>query len=1358
MYKTISNLVFFLILSLSLWANNSGFRQITNRDGLTQNDVLCVYQDSRGFKWFGTNDGLSRYDGIDFKNYRRGKEGISSGIISGIIEDHHENLWVATIDNGINKINLQTGEIEQFFQFGENGKSLLSNEINSIACDGDGIVYYATNKGIGKIVDHNGYSQVVNFSDDKNLTNFYRGAKIFVDKQSRLWLMAGRNLHYYKNDKLELFLQTSEGLIRDMVESKDKFIIGTSTGAFFVNKNMSVPDNPKFFSSNPLNDLIVDENEVVWVGTNTGVVRYSYSFTKQNYQVDETFDREKFSVIQNINVRTFFLDQTGILYIGTNGSGVFKYNSNEKKFRHYEVNNGSGGNKVRAIFQDSKKNIYIGKEEGKLLILPSASSKNYEKGFVPCRNSETAREINQPIFAFAEVEYPKGEKYVLAGSDFNFPILNLSAKKIEIPDFKGRIFSIAQGANGLIWIGTYDQGLYRFDPSGKLPLKLFTTDIANGSLLSNIIRSLYFDSKNRLWIGTAKGLNVLISDDQKDDFPNFISIVNNLEDPKSLSYNYVLPVFESETGDIWIGTMGGGLNRLIQFDRKGNAEFDIYTTAHGLPNNVIKSILEDGLGNLWISTNRGLSRFKPTEKSFENFDLNDGLQDFEFSELAACKLQDGELLFGGVNGFNAFYPNEIVRDTTSAKPVFTNLTVLNKDVNVGEVLRNRVLLKKDINCIERINLKYSENSFAIQFASLHFSHPEKNKCKYKLIGFDNDWVVASTGDVAKYTNLKPGKYTLELKAANSDGIWSNTTKSIGIIVSPPFFLTWPMKILYFALIILVFLFFRKFTIITANRKHDLLIKEIEKQKEQEINQVKFQFFTNISHEFKTPLTLIINPLEQLLKTRELTPEKDLRNSHLIMFRNARLLLRLINQLMDFRKIDQGKMKLKVNECNLKDFLAEIHESFSSLAASKNIKFNFITHTFDENIWLDQDILEKVIYNILSNAFKFTESGGKVNLELIDDNSEFMTIIIADSGIGIPEKAQSNIFERFFQIPFVNAKIQPGTGIGLSYSKSLIELMHGKIEFKSREGEGTTFFVKIPKNKEIYSQEEILEDQKLDSSLGQDYLFNEDSFEVRTIKNSQVENEELCTLLLVEDNNDLRNFLKEYFSSSYNVLEARNGKEAIDLCLDHYPDIIITDLAMPIMDGVVMTQNIKDMSELSHIPIIMLTAQTSEEQQKVGLEIGADAYFSKPFNVEILASQVLSLLKNRQRLRAKYREKVNIVPSEISPSRKDEKFINKLLEIIEKNISDPDLSVQKLAVECGFSQTSLNKKLIALTDQKAKVFIRSIRLKRAAQLIKQGDLSISEIAYSLGFNDLQYFRKCFNAEFGCLPSEYKSIKE
>ncbi len=1342
-------------------AQSSNLEIITTRSGLSQNDVTCIFQDSQGFIWFGTNDGLNRYDGNEFRIYRTSPKELTSIIIHDIIEDQNRNLWIATIDNGINKLNLETGEIEQFTKESSNGRSLLSNEINSIVCDWEGTVWYCSKGGIGKITERQIGVEIINFATDTFPDDFYTNSSLFVDETNAVLLATGHTFYRVQDNGLAEVFKINKGTFKCVGGVDDRLIIGTSDGIFSVSKKdfYSNTSTANYFSNISPSDFILDNDQNLWVGTREEVFKYVFSPSESKFVLDNEFEVDKDKIIlSKIKVLNMFKDKTGIIYFGTYGQGVVKYNIHGEKFRYYALNDGTGGNKIRSIAEDSNGNLYVGKDFGLLHVLPASQKSNYETGFVGKGFFEGFTQgINQTIYTIIEANDGKNEKMIIAGTDPPVSLLKLTGGDFTIPRLDVMFFSLVQGPNGLIWAGTYEEGLFRIDPSGKIPMKRFTADGTSRSLRSDIIRSLMFDSRNRLWIGTSKGLHVLTANEQEKDDPSFIGIVNDPSDTNSLSHNYILPLFESVAGDIWVGTMGGGLNRLKSFDKDGRSEFEHITVADGLPNNVVKSILEDDFGNLWISTNRGLCKFNPDDKSFENYDVNDGLQDYEFSELAACKRKDGEMVFGGVNGINVFYPSEIEKDTSEAVPAFTSFTVLNRDVETGDLLKYRVVLDKEINFTKQIKLKYSENSFAIRFASLNYALPGKNKCMYMLEGFDQEWILAPSGDVAKYTNIPPGDYILKVKAANSDGVWGRQIKEVRIEVLPPFVWATPAKFFYIILIILALWFFRKYSVIGVNRKHDLIMKEMEKQKDNEIIQAKLRFFTNISHEFKTPLTLIIGPLEQLMNRATLPPENILKEFHKIIYRHAKVLLRLIDQLLEFRKLEQGKMKLKVKEGNVRNFLREIYDSFLPLAEGKKVNFFFLDHSFRQDLWFDHDKLEKVIYNLLSNAFKFTDKGGNVNLELLEDDNDYLKIIVSDTGSGIPEEAQPHIFNRFFRVETPEYHFQSGTGIGLSYSKSLVELMKGSISFKSKTGEGTSFFIKLPKDSTVFNESEM-ENSVTPDPATQKKIYPEEKAGMAILKKgTQPIDEELCSVLIVEDNEDLREYLKNFFSLQFNVFTAADGQEGLNKCREILPDVVVSDVTMPVMNGIEMTRQLKESFDTSHIPVVLLTVSAEDEEQKVGLRGGADVYVKKPFNPEVLLSQVLSLIKNRQLLRAKYREKITVTPSEIAPSNRDEQFVKKVLKIVEDNLANPDFSVQRLSNECGMSQTSLNKKLVVLTGQKAKIFIRTIRLKRAAQLLEQEEKSISEITYEVGFNDLQYFRKCFVEEFGCLPNEYNSFR-
>jgi signal transduction histidine kinase/DNA-binding response OmpR family regulator len=734
-----------------------------------------------------------------------------------------------------------------------------------------------------------------------------------------------------------------------------------------------------------------------------------------------------------------------------------------------------------------------------------------------------------------------------------------------------------------------------------------------------------------------------------------------------------------------------------------------------------------------------------------NYDISDGLQDYEFSELACCKLSDGEMLFGGVNGFNAFYPIEIFSDMSIPKIALTDFHILNRSVVAGEKVNGRVVLENVINHTEKIRLKYNENSFAIYFSSLHFSAPAKNEYKYILEGFEKEWIHKDASDrIAKYTNLRPGRYTFKVLASNNDGVWTNDAKILEITITPPRYLSFVAWLVYVLIFIASLWFFQKYSLIRIKQKNELLMEHFEKEKIQELSQMKLRFFTNISHEFRTPLTLIIGPLEKLIRQGSLLSEKRVAASYAIMHRNASILLRLINQLVDFRKFEQGKMKLRASESNLISFLNEVFLSFSELAENKNISYHFLTPRGKIPLWFDADKFERIMYNLLSNAFKFTPEGGKIDLKVEEDDFNII-IRVADNGIGIPKDMQQHIFERFYQTErIVNRKVG-STGIGLSFIKGLVEMHKGEITFESEEDKGTTFILKLKKgNAHLEKEEMIAVTQDVDVSI-RNYSFLEP---VKGINENEEDNKKSkAKILLIEDNFELKQFIKDSLSEKYNVFLAENGKEGLDQVNEINPEVIVSDIMMPVMNGFELCEAVKTNEVISHIPVILLTAKTTAENRIKGYHLGADGYISKPFSIDVLEARIQNLIESRDNLKKLFRTNISVEPSQITTTSMDEKFLQRILKIIEENIPNSEFTVEQLASDYGMSQIVLNKKLKGLTGQTAKAFIRSIRLKRAAQLFATGKYSVSDVTYEVGFSDLKYFRNCFKDEFGMSPSDY-----
>lgn len=909
---------------------------------------------------------------------------------------------------------------------------------------------------------------------------------------------------------------------------------------------------------------------------------------------------------------------------------------------------------------------------------------------------------------------------------------------------------------GNVWIGTYGLfGLYILkQEGGSKRLINFPGSDQPGKLSSSNIRSILEDSYGNIWIGTDQGLNLVTPEEQAKEDPFFRVFKREAGNPGSISHNYILPIFQAKDGTIWVGTMGGGLNKMNYHSNPDSISFSAYTTANGLPNNSIKGILEDDYGSLWISSNKGLTRFDVKNDIFADFNISDGIQDYEFGELAACKRKSGELIFGGVNGINVYNPIEILNDMVAPKVALTDFQVLNQSVKAGEKVRGRVILEEGINHVAKVKLKYAENSFAIYFSSLHFSSPANNKFKYMLKGFDADWIhTGADKRFAKYTNLSPGKYTFMVLSSNNDGVWSNDPKVLEIMVVSPWWMSDLAMVVYVLLLIAMIWFFQRYSLIRIRQKNELLMEHFEREKIEELSQMKLRFFTNISHEFRTPLTLIIGPLDKLMKNWGALSEQQILKNFSVMRRNAAVLMNLINQLIDFRKLEQGKMKVNASYGDFIPFSRDVFNSFSELAANKSIEYVFTARKEELKVWFDVNILERVMYNLLSNAFKFTSENGRIEV-IVDQEQDHILLQVIDNGIGIPQEMQEHIFERFYQAKRINSS-EKSTGIGLSFIKGLVELHKGDIHFESEENNGSTFTVTLPKGNAHLTPDQMnspLKDSDKAVSIQQVEV---DAIPVKVSDNGTEEVHEggKATILVIEDNFELAEFLSNNLSEKYNVHTAENGEIGLEMVYKLDPDVIVSDVMMPVKSGFEVCKAIKEDENFCHKIVIMLTAKTAEESKIEGYTAGADAYISKPFSLEILETRIANLLQSRAMLKEKFKSTLSVNPSEVTTTSIDEKFLKRVLTIVEQNISNSEFTVEQLASDFGTSKFNLNKKLKDLTGNTANSFIREIRLKRAAQLLSTGRYSVTDVTYEVGFSDLKYFRNCFKKAFNSSPSEF-----
>lgn len=1350
----------FLLLFCVFWGfsqsdtafkNQLIFKNITTNDGLSQRSVVKILQDKKGFLWFGTRYGLNKFNGTEFKVYNfstNDSTSLSHNRITSLSLDKTGNLWVGTetganiynneednfirvkkskslntyytssirdivgcdsvfvwiaSNNGLDKYNTKTNEAYSVANFTKN--DLASNNITSILSEKKDILWICNAEKIQLLNEKNKLLKTYNYPNNANpnTTKNYTTA-LFKDNENNIWLGYNGGLAFFNNvtktfedytiNKNKVFSTP----VRTINQDKHGYLwVGSYDGLYqlnletkHINKYQNEVNNPKSLSQNSVYSIIEDTRGDLWVGTWAGGVNYidrsSNNFT--TYTVGNTNKHLNYKVVSAI-----VEDANENLWIATEGGGINFFNTKKQQFKFYthHPNNPKSlnSNNIKALVLGQNKNFWIG---------------THGEGF---------SKFN-----------PKTETFT------HFQNLNNHVNTIE----DNKITCLVEDHNNNIWIGTNKGGLHVFNTKLNAFTKINDPKQIIGNSIYTIKKSLV---NNIIYVGSQNGLLAINTNTQNIEKVPY----KNTHKNQPFVLNQVISIYQPTINSLWIGTEGDGLYNFNIKTQKSTH----YGIAEGLPNKVIYGILQDNLQNIWVSTNKGISRINTNTNEIKNFDETDGLQGNEFNYGACLKTKNGQLIFGGTSGFTLFNPNDIKENDTYIPPVEI----------IDFKVRNKPYLKQ-VNTLKNIELAHNQNDFSFDFVALGFAHPKKHQFAYKLDGFDNDWKYIGNKRTATYTNLNPGTYVFNLKASNGYGAWTQIPKKITINIKTPFWKTWWAYLGYFLIATALTLTIRKYTLLRINDKNQLKKEREDREKVEEVNQLKLQLFTNISHDFRTPLTLIIGPLKRLIDTNQGngTLQKQLAG----MYRNANTLLQLINQLLDFRKSEAGKLKLSVSSRNIVPFLENIKLSFDELAEQRNIQYQFQTKNTNYTMWFDEIEMKKVILNILSNAFKFTPEGGSIKLKVSETNNR-LKIVISDTGKGIRKEDIPHVFDRYFQLG-QHHELRSGTGVGLALAKDIVLLHHGEVLAESTLGKGTKFTILLPTGNAHFNEEQ-LNVVDTDYSNGTDislpynpsiinigWVSEKDEIQDITI------DEALPTLLHVEDNKEVRQFIKDIFKDLYNVIEAENGTTGIAIAQTKPIDLIISDVMMPKMDGLAFCNAIKTNLTTSHIPIILLTARSSSKAQKSGFNEGADVYITKPFEADLLKMQVQNLLKSRQHLIEKFRKNILLEPKELELESADEIFLKKVMTIVEDNLSESSFMASTLIEKVHMSQSVLYRKLKVLTGQSISEFIRTIRLKRASQLLINSDLGIAEIAYEVGFNDLKYFRRCFKKAFEVTPSVYR----
>ena len=1132
--------------------------------------------------------------------------------------------------------------------------------------------------------------------------------------------------------QIQAILQQSPTRIWVATEGAGLFLINPKTKE--IKNYLHSPSNPKSISSNYIRSLAMDSQNRLWIGTFNDLNIY--------HEGTDSFASYSSNPVENgslsqRSVRSIFMDSQGGMWLGTYFGGLNYYHPIRNRFkniRNIPYKNSLSDNVVSCIVEDKDKNLWIGTNDGGLNLYNPITQRFTS---YTLQEDESARGIGSNNIKAVYVDEKKSLVYIGTHAG-GLSILHRNSGQVE--NFNQRnsqlvnenVYAILPDGEGNLWLGTLS-ALVRFNPEQRS----FTTiekEKDGTPVVSKQITTLFRDSHKRLWIGGEEGLSVFKQEGLDIQKASILPVSN-------VTKLFTNCIYEASNGVIWVGTREG----FYCFNEK-DKQIKRYNTTNGLPNNVVYGILEDSFGRLWLSTNRGISCFNPETEKFRNFTESDGLQSNQFNTASYCRTSVGQMYFGGINGITTFRPELLLDNPYTPPVVITKLQLFNKVVRPDD---ETGILTKNISETKSITLKSWQTAFSIEFVVSNYISGQHNTFAYKLEGYDKEWYYLTDSRTVSYSNLPQGTYQFLVKAANSDGKWNPIPTALEIIVLPIWYKTWWALLIFFATFAGFITFVFRFFWMRKSMEAQLEIERRDKEHQEEINQMKMRFFINISHELRTPLTLILTPLQEIINK---ISDRWTRNQLEYIQRNANRLLHLVNQLMDYRRAELGVFELKAKKGNAHQLIQDNFLFYDKLARHKKITYTLHSELEDKEVLFDANYLELIVNNLLSNAFKYTESGQSITVTLKEENG-WLLLQVSDTGIGIPINKQGKIFERFYQIESEHV----GSGIGLSLVQRLIELHHGRIELDSEENKGSTFSVYLPQDLSVYKPSELASN---DEQNEEEQVYSTNSKAMYFIDTEKVENESVesgdkkrGTILIVEDNNEIRRYLSNGLADLFNTLEAGNGEEALEKLKDNEVDVIVTDVMMPVMDGIKLCKNVKQNIRTCHIPVIILSAKTDIKDQMEGLQMGADDYIPKPFSLAILTTKIQNMMRTRRRMLDKYAKSLEVEPEKITFNAMDEALLKRAMAIVEKNMDNIEFSTDEFAREMNMSRSNLHLKLKAITGESTIDFIRKIRFNEAAKLLKDGRYTVAEVSTMVGFNTPSYFATSFKKYFGCLPTEY-----
>ncbi|MBN1415960.1 MAG: response regulator [Bacteroidales bacterium] len=1438
------------------------FEHLDSRHGLSQNNVLTMFCDHTGYMWFGTMDGLNRYDGYSFRIYKM-EEGrvnaLTHNRVSDIWEDSLQFLWIKTYEGYFHYFIPETEEFISFpnyyksseeknsfiqcfhqplkneiwlgssnsgvyllrydpgthhylsTQFLSRGPSSISNNtVNFVISDPFHNIWIGTNQGLNYLsksesVKEQPYFQhhyasyrftcaeVVNdfvfFGTQKNGILLYdiknkrliddlpdlgtlKSADInFIQKTRHthaiiigtrgngtfIYLPANNrlmNIRQYGLHTVSLF-EDSYGMIWLKTERYGIVKINPSDG--YTRHYTLTPKEIQSLVDDERPYIYEDRNRNLWIGTHGGGLAW-YDQLNDEFTFYRNAPNSHYTISSNF-VHCLTEDKSGLLWAGTvqfNGgiNIVIMVNPSFKQIIPKPNRENLADNVMRCLFQDSNGYTWMATKSGTIYIYSPQLQLH-----AVLEKLTTSRSSIPGYIVYTMMEDDRGFLWMgTKGGGIlvsNISIANRpdSYKRLHFNVYQNNphdasslsnnfVYSIIQDSHKKIWIGTYGGGINTVvsRTADKLTCRRITSE--NSTLSNNHVRYLFEDSRQRLWVATTFGLDLLENSNIQNDSLLFRTFLYDPQHVNSISYNDIIHIFEDSKNRIWFGTFGGGLNLLTHLSAD-SAGFTHFKQRDGLSNDAVFAILEDTQGYLWLSTENGISNLNPADMTCKNYNMNSGLYSENFCESTCWRLANGKLLFGSINGTLLIDPERISSTPYTPPLVLTNFQLFNRTVDFRDP---DAPIQAHISTLDTIVLKYNQSSFSIEYAALSYFASYQNKYKFILKNFEDSWNEIGDQTKATYTNLSPGTYIFMVKAASWDGTWNENPRILHIIITPPWWKSTLARIIYVILFVIIYLISRRIFLNYYKLQNDLKV-------ERRVSDIKLQFFTNISHEIRTPLTLILGPIEDIKSLKGLPAYLSERIN--IIERNGKRMLRLVNQLLEFRKVQKNKMKLNVEEIDLVSFVDEICEHFTPIARQKHIHFNFSHNNEKVSVYVDAKKFDSVVFNILSNAFKYTRERKSISVELKPPDEKYIDIVVTDQGSGIPKNKLDILFQRFTPLS-ANYGSLDGTGIGLNLSYEIMKLHKGQILVESEPGRGSAFTIRTRLGHEHFSNDDF-------KDPGNEVQINH----ITPIENADYNLEPAGVfssgyttkpkMLVVEDNIEIIIYIRNIFEAHFEIKTAKNGLEGIAKLEEFHPDIIITDVMMPECDGIEMTRRIKDNFDTSHIPVVMLTAKSAIEDQLIGIESGAEAYILKPFNSLYLNTVVKNLLKQRENIIKKYRDKSPVHLENIKITARDEEFMNNIVNIIESHYSNPEFNVEKMVEISSYSRTVFYNKLKGLTGLSPVDFLRQTRLKMASEILVKTGRGVSETAFMTGFNDVKYFSKCFKHMFGVTPAEYKKTE-